>query len=523
MTTADLNKNIYEEAIDYFTPYQQEWIEDNRQIQIWNKSRRTGGTETVAFKALLWGFETTMPSKDIWFQSADKKAAEEFIVSCTKWAKLFNYAAELVGQELISEDDEDKFFLKYELRIPLGNGELLRVNAMSSNINSFHGKQGFMIIDEMARHKDQPGLWEGAFPATIWGYPLHCLSTQKGKRFFYGLCVECEEGKHPSWGYHKVDIYKAVEDGFYDKIAVGTGLIKEGETTTAEMREAWIASIKEQCLTDGIFLEQFCCIAADDEEAFLSYELVVSCETENILWKQMYVKTKWNGENIKTGPEHPESKWVFKIIKDFTDWFNSIDVSGDLYNGWDTGRKKDLSVSWTNEKIDKYRFTRLVIALEKMPFWVQEQFAFAILQHRKMRRALFDATGIGAQLAENAKLKFGESMVEEVVFTGKIKEAISFKLKGVMQDGQFKIPSDRIIRDDFRKIKKETTATGAIRLVADDDPADKDNADASKQHSHADYYWAGGLCVYADSGSVGPVKIFTGRKRESNKITAGYL
>lgn len=521
MIAEDLNTSIPDEGIDYFLPYQLEWINDKSQISIRNKSRRTGGTETVAFESLLWGFETQMPSKDVWFTSADKKAAGEFIVACTKWAKVFNLAAELIGEELINEDDEDKFYLKYEMKIPLGDsGDVLRVHAMSSNVNSFHGKQGFMIIDEMARHKDQAGLWEGAFPATVWGYPLRIISTQKGKRLFYKLCMECEEGKRPFWGYFKVDIYKAVEDGFYDKIAIGQGIIKPGETTTENQRNAWIQSIKDQCLTNEIFLEQFCCQAADEEEAFLSYDLVISCESENIVWKQMYVQAKWNGENIKRGPDDPESKWVLKKIDDFTKWINTVAVSGDLFNGWDTGRKKDLSVSWTNEKIDRFRFTRLIIALEKMPFWVQEKFAFAVLQHSKMRRACFDATGLGAQLAENARLKFGDSMVEEITFTAKAKESMAFKLKGAMEDQSFRIPNDRIIFDDFRKIKKETTATGAIRLIADDD---QDETTGDKNHSHADYFWAGALCIWADSGNSGPVNIRSGRKRESVKLLENHI
>jgi len=134
-----------------------------------------------------------MKCRDIWFTSADKKAAEEFIIASTLWAHVFNLASELVSEPLIGPDDkEEDFYLKYELKIPLGNGEFIRVNALSSNINSFHGKQGFMIVDEMARHKDQVALWEGAFPATIWGYPLRVISTQNGKGLFYQLTEDCK-------------------------------------------------------------------------------------------------------------------------------------------------------------------------------------------------------------------------------------------------------------------------------------------------------------------------------------------
>ena len=508
-------EETFELAIDYFLRYQKEWINDPHQISLRDKSRRTGGTETVAFESLAWGFETDMPSKDIWFTSADKKAGEEFIIATTKWAKVFNLAAELEGTELINEDDEDKFFLKYELKIPLGNGDVLRVHAMSSNTNSFHGKQGFMIVDEMARHKDQVGLWEGAFPATLWGYPLRIISTQNGKGFYYRLCQECREGKHENWGYHKVTIHDAVDQGLYDKIALGMGIIKPGETTTKEQREKWKAEIRKNCLTESVWKQQFECEAEDEGDKFLSYELIGSCESENILWQQDILPLRWNGSKIKRAPEHYENKWIHESIRLFIRWLNEQIVSGNLYLGWDTGRKKDLSVAWLYEKIDRLRITRFVIALEQMPFWVQELVRDALLQQKRLRRSAFDATGIGAQLAENAKLKFGESMVDEITFTAKIKEVMAYRLKGLMEDKNLRIPSDRVIADDLHKPRKESTASGNIRFVVEDD-------ESSNEHSHADYFWAAGLSLEADSDSGGPVIIKSGRKRESVNMLKGY-
>lgn len=507
---------IPDEGIDYFLPYQLEWIQDEHQISLRDKSRRTGGTETVAFESLLWGFQTDMPSKDIWFTSADKKAAEEFIVAITKWARVFNLASELVGQELINEEDEDKFFLKYEIKIPLGDsGDILRVNAMSSSTNSFHGKQGFMIVDEMARHKDQVGLWEGAFPATLWGYPLRIISTQNGKGFYYRLCQECRDGKHDNWGYHKVTIHDAVNQGLYDKIAIGMGIIQPGEITTEAQREKWKAEIRKNCLTESVWKQQFECEAEDDGDKFLTYELIASCESDNILWKQDIFPLRFDGSNIKYGPEHLQSRWIIETVKVFAKWLNSNEVSGDLYLGWDTGRKKDLSVAWLYEKIGMVRITRFYIALEKTPFWVQELFRDVFLNHRKLRRSCFDATGIGAHLAENAKLKFGESAVEEITFTAKIKELMAYQLKGLLEDKNFRIPADRIIADDFHKPKKETTASGAVRFVVEED----ENAN---EHSHADYFWSACLSLQADSNSGGPIHIKAGKSRQANKVLEGY-
>ena len=117
---------------------------------------------------------------------------------------------------------------------------------------------------------------------------------------------------------------------------------------------------------------------------------------------------------------------------------------------------------------------------------------------------------------ENAKLKFGESVVEEIVFTSKMKETIAFKLKGVMEDHHFKIPSERIIFDDFRKIKKEVLPNGNIRLAVSENDSETD------EHSHADYFWAAGLSIFSDSGKEGNINIKSGTKRESGKMLEGY-
>ncbi|GAB4287274.1 MAG: terminase family protein [Ignavibacteriaceae bacterium] len=502
--------NIPEDTIDYFLSYQQRWITDPHQISIRDKSRRTGGTQTVAFEALLWAFETDMPDRDIWFTSADKKAAEEFILAVKKWAKIFNLVSETMGEQLINPEDEDKFYLKYEIRIPLGNGEFIRVNALSSNVNSFHGKQGFMIVDEMARHKDQVAVWEGAFPATLWGYPLRIISTQNGKGLFWKLCEDCKKGKHPNWGYHHTDIYEAVEDGLYDKI--------KGRPTTKEERQQWIDEIHKNCLTESVWNQQFLCRAEDENEAFLPYELIYSVHDNSILLQQNILPIKWNGEKdgIIYGPEDNKSKWVHETIRLFKEWWLKQEFN-QLLIGVDVARSKHLTVFWIADKNDiKIKVTRLIIELQAMPYWVQFEIGRALFSHNKVRRVCVDKTGKGENLFEDWYFEFG-SIIEGVGFTNSVKEKMAERFKASFEDKTIRIPEDTILSADLHSVRKETTAAGNVRLAVNTEVDEEGN-----EIGHADRFWAGALMEHADEVNTGPVHVISGRYRESKKLLSDY-
>ena len=132
------------------------------------------------------------------------------------------------------------------------------------------------------------------------------------------------------------------------------------------------------------------------------------------------------------------------------------------------------------------------IAMEKMRKSEQEKILypwFAICD-----RTCIDSTGLGIGWADDAQDKFGERRVEAVTFTGQVKEALAYPLKGAMEDRKLRIPDDPVIRADLRKIQKVTTAAGNIRFVAESTP-----------DGHADRFWALALAKHAASVPSGPV------------------
>ena len=129
-------------------------------------------------------------------------------------------------------------------------------------------------------------------------------------------------------------------------------------------------------------------------------------------------------------------------------------------------------------------------------FRIQREELYALLPH--VRRCCIDSTGIGAQLAEEAREKFG-SKVEEVTFTGAVKEDLAVTVRRKFEDRQVRIPPDRDIREDLHSVKKFTTAAGNIRFDSE-----------RTELGHADRFWALALAVHAASVPAGKLECIMG-------------
>lgn len=183
-----------------------------------------------------------------------------------------------------------------------------------------------------------------------------------------------------------------------------------------------------------------------------------------------------------------------------------------LYLGVDIGRKKDLTVIWIAEEVEKFLFTRKVIELERTPFKSQKEILFTYLSLPGFRRACIDATGLGMQLAEEAQDRFGRYRVEPITFTGKVKEELAYNLLRLVEDRQVFIPPDKNIREDLHSVRKVTTASNNIRF----------DVQQSEVSGHADRFWALALCCYAAKSNAGVVFAKSKIKRKSYKLIENF-
>jgi len=436
-----------------FLPYQSRWIMDRSRLKLMEKSRQIGLSWSTAYAADERTAEASA-KRDQWVSSRDDLQARLFIEDCKLFAKVMNIAVEDLGLRII---DDEKKISAYVLLFTNG----LRIHSMSSNPDAQAGKRGGRILDEFALHPDPRKLWSIAYPGITWGGSMEVLSTHRGSHnFFNQLIREIRENGNPKKiSLHRVTLQNALDDGFLYKLQ--QSLPEDHEVQ--EMDEAqYFEFIRSGCADEESFLQEYMCQPADDDAAFLEYDLIASCEyTAGDNWEYSY------------------------------DYLAS--AKGQLYAGLDIGRKKDLTVLWVFELLGDVLYTRMIIELKAMSKPDQEAILWPIMA--LMQRTCIDQTGLGIGWCDDAQRKFGEYRVEGVTFTTRTKEALAYPVRGKMQDKKIRIPYKPEIRADLRAVSKVTTEAGNIRFTAE-----------RSENGHADRFWAIGLGIHAASTPTAPIE-----------------
>lgn len=431
-----------------FLPYQNAWILDESRLKLMEKARQIGLSWSTAY-ALVERTAKAGARNDQWVSSRDDLQARLLIEDCKMWAGVLSLAAEDLGEVVIDAKDKSTAYV-----IQFANGK--RIHSMSSNPDAQAGKRGGRALDEFALHKDPRKLWSIAYPGITWGGSMEVISTHRGSHnFFNELVREAREKGNPKHiSLHRVTLQDALDQGFLWKLQQ----MLPADAQQQEMDEAgYFDFIRAGCADEESFNQEYMCDPADDDAAFLEYDLIASAE----------YPSNTDFERMENGP---------------------------LYIGVDIGRKKDLTVIWVLEKLGDVLYTRKVECLEKMRKSDQEKVLYPWLA--QCRRACVDATGLGIGWSDDAQDKFGGSRIEAVTFTGAVKEAMAYPLRGAMEDSKLRIPYDPKIRADLRQVTKTVTAAGNIRFTAE-----------RTEDGHSDRFWALALAIEAASTASGPVVV----------------
>lgn len=446
-----------------FLPYQRRYINDQSRFKIVEKSRRVGITYAQSYEDVEYSL--TKGRRKVWFSSRDDSAAAEYIDYCRFFLeKLFGIAAAYIGTEIVDPAKDIQSRL-----IRMKNGS--EIHAMTSAPGRFRSKGGKVILDEFAYHEHQEELYAAAQPAILRGDPIRIISTYNGMGNLYYRLVQKVKAGQLDWSLHRIPLVDAVGQGLLDNIM--------DRTTTEKEQAAWLAEVRKNCVSNDIWLQEYCCTPVDSATAFITYELLAQNEREEE-----------------------------KIIRDITE----IRAMNEIYIGIDIGRKKDLTAVWITEKTESLYITRRVITLKDMSFSDQKAIIWPLLSLPNLRRACIDSTGLGMQLSEEALQTFGRYRIEQVNFSGAVKESMAFGVLAKLQDKLFLIPDRNEIRESFHNIKRVVTAAGNIRFDAERTEA-----------GHSDEFWAAALSLYAaDATDNTPLVIRSSRRRESAKMFDMY-
>lgn len=430
-----------------FLPYQSRWIRDRARIKLMEKARQIGLSWSTAYRRVREGSKQGR-RMDTWVSSRDEGQAVLFLQDCRKFAELLQIGAEDLGEQLFT-DENGQAFKAFQMQF--ANGTVL--HSMSSNPNAQAGKRGDRVLDEFALHNDPRKLYAIAYPGITWGGQMEIISTHRGNLNFFNTLVReiKEKGNPKNISLHTVTLEQALAEGFLYKLQ--QRLCEDApDDERIGMDEADYYNLtRSQCPDEESFLQEFCCVPADDSTAFLSWDLIAAAEYDA-------------ADNWELAPAA---------------------MKGELYLGVDVGRRHDLTVFWLIERYG-WHFTRRVIEMKNARFGEQEAVLETLMRLPHMRRCCIDGTGLGMQLAERAQERYGTYRVESVTFTGPVKEALAYPVRALMEERQLKIPMTREIRADLRGVKKETTASGNVRFTADVGP-----------DGHSDRFWALALAVHA--------------------------
>lgn len=424
-----------------FLPYQARWIADRSRLKLIEKSRQIGLSWSTAY-AQVSRIALVSARLDEWVSSRDEIQARLFLEDCKLWAGIADIAARDMGEMVI--DDEKKHSA---LVLQFANGR--RIHSMSSNPDAQAGKRGSRVLDEFALHPDPRKLWSIAYPGITWGGQMEVISTHRGsKNFFNTLVREAKEGGNPKkLSLHTVTLENALDDGFLWKLQQSL----PAEDERQEMDEAaYFDWVKSGAADEESFQQEYMCKPADDDAAFLEYDLIASAE---------YAQ----GADWQT----PEG--------------------GTLYAGVDIGRTQDLTVLWVVELLGDVLYTRHVETLKKMRKSEQEKVLWPWFA--RCARVCIDQTGLGIGWVDDAQDRFGGYAVEGVSFTAQAKEALAYPVRSRMEERRIRIPYAGEIRADLRQVTKQVTPAGNIRFTAERTP-----------DGHADRFWALALAIHAADG-----------------------
>lgn len=424
--------------------YQARWVRDDCRLKLMEKSRQIGISWASAYR-LVSTTSVRGARHDDWVSSRDDLQARLLIEDCKSFANLLDIAAEDLGERVVDNEKHSAYVLRY------ANGR--QTHSLSSNADAQAGKRGRRLLDEFALHPDPRKLWAIAYPGITWGGTMELVSTHRGSaNFFAELVGEARHKGNPKGlSLHSVPLQAALDDGFLYKLQ---SKLPATDPRQGMDEDAYAAHVRAGCADEESWLQEFCCIPADDQAAFLSYDLIAGCEYA--------AGTEW--------------EWAVDRL---------ADADGPLFVGVDVGRTRDLTVIWVLERLGDVYHTRHLVEMQGQTFDAQEHALYELLALPTVRRACIDNTGIGRQFAERARQRFGHR-VEEVNFTGPVKESLAFPVRAAFEDRTLRIPNSNAIRSDLRAIRKTTTAAGNIRFEADRGPG-----------GHADRFWALALALHA--------------------------
>jgi phage FluMu gp28-like protein len=447
--------------------YQARWFEDESEVKIAEKSRRTGLTWAEAASNVI---TAAKPRKrgghNVFYVGSRQEMALEYIEACGLFAKAFNQLAGAVSEGIFQDEDGSKEILTYTIRFPNSG---FKITALSSRPSNLRGMQGDVVIDEAAFHDSLHELLKAAMALTMWGARVRIISTHNGVDNEYNHYIEDARAGRKPYSVHRITLDDALKDGVFKRICYVTGQ-QWSPAAEAAWRAKTIANAPSQEAAD----EEYFCIPSQSGGAALSRVLI-----ESRMDKRYPV--------LRLSKDNSFNEWQEQLRQaEIRDWCEEnllplllkLDPKNQHAFGEDFGRLGDLTVIdpiAIQPNLD--RVVPFSVELRNIPFKQQEQVLFYIVDRLpRLLGGALDAGGNGMYLAEQARHRYGSGRIQEVKLSDGWYLENMPKFKAAFEDGKLWLPADNDQLNDLRalqvingiiKLPKAKTETGANQRHGD--------------------------------------------------------
>lgn len=415
-------------------PYQVAFLQDTATMRAVLKSRQVGFSWLFALEAVI--SVCTRPKSRAIFVSLNREEAQEKVL----------YAREIV--EALPEKWRPQISHASRLALEFADGSRITSHPCTAP----RGRSAADVyLDELAFYRDDLGVYRGALPVISRGGRLVLASTPFGQRgVFWSQCrASMQTGKlHvvPWWrcSWLCVDPGRAAQAA--EELDTPARVARFGTDRLKEIYEAMDL--------EG-FQQEYECAFVDAQASWIPYEEIMPCVVE-----QMPIAATAAGLG---------------------------QVDGELFAGFDVGRRRNASELVVLERAGGRFTVRMADTLRQAEYRAQKQCLEELMSVRGgvVRRLCIDATGLGANLAEDLARAF-PMRVEPVLLTAGVKESLAVALRIAFQNRDLLIPADREFIAQVHAVRRVVTAAGHARFDADDEGA-----------SHADKFWALALALHA--------------------------
>lgn len=404
---ADIPDDLDPLADGVLMEHQKEWIADDSDLKGCEKGRRTGITFAEALDATLIAAAKRSAGGQNYFYIPDSKPkGREFIGYAAHFAKTVAGEMLTIEDGIFFDQRDDgstNAISSYIIRFSSG----FRIEALSSRPENIRGLQGVVCIDEAAFHRNVHDVIDAVNALLIWGGKVRVISSHNGVSSpFNEFVKEGRAGKN-GFNIHRYSFGDAIRNGLFKRVC----LIK-GKDWTPEAEAAWEAQIRKSYGSrTAKMAQELDAIPAESEGAALSRVLIESCMS-----RDLPSVIRWDRpDSFKNLEDYEREEQADEFCEGMLrPLLDKLDPVREHCFGEDFARSGDKTAIIVFEiGADLVRRARLVVELKNIPFDQQRDILFYIGDRLpRLVGGALDARGNGQYLAEKARQRWGECIVE---------------------------------------------------------------------------------------------------------------